>query len=35
MTNLTFVKVAVGEGHMLALSSNGTVIAWGRNDYGR
>ena len=30
-----FTAIAAGWGHNLALKSDGTVLAWGRNDYGQ
>ena len=29
------IAIAAGESHSLALNSNGTVWAWGRNNYGQ
>jgi alpha-tubulin suppressor-like RCC1 family protein len=31
----TVVTIVVGESHNLALCSDGTLVAWGRNDYGQ
>src|SRR6267142_5249197 len=30
-----FTKIAAGDGHSLALKSNGTVVAWGYNSSGQ
>ncbi|MGD0210399.1 MAG: hypothetical protein ABSC14_05405, partial [Desulfomonilia bacterium] len=31
----TWVKVAAGNGHSLALKKDGTLIAWGKNNHGQ
>ena len=30
-----FVEVAAGDGHTVARRSDGSVVAWGHNDYGQ
>lgn len=32
---VTFTKIACGSGHVMALSSDGQLYAWGLNDYGQ
>ncbi|MFT4186104.1 MAG: hypothetical protein QM613_02590, partial [Micrococcaceae bacterium] len=35
MAGKTITQIAAAESHMLALASDGTVYAWGRNNYGQ
>jgi alpha-tubulin suppressor-like RCC1 family protein len=35
LTNEGFIKIAAGYWHSLGLKSDGTIIAWGMNDYGQ
>lgn len=32
---MAYAQISVGEDYVLALKANGTVWAWGRNDYGQ